>query len=116
MKLIKQLIIILSFMVIGQLLEWIIPLPVPSTIYAMILLLGALKLKLIRLSSIGQLGEFLVEHLSLFLITPTVALLTSWSQISDIILPVLILIAISKIAVLLISGWVTQYLNRKFYE
>lgn len=67
MKFVKQLMIILLFSFIGELLNSIIPLSIPASIYGMILLFIALATKIIKLEQIEDTAEYLLSIMLIFL-------------------------------------------------
>ena len=52
MKFIIQFIIIIAFTFIGELLHFLIPLPIPASIYGIVLLFAALMMKWVKVSDI----------------------------------------------------------------
>jgi len=75
MKYIKQLLIILSVSFAGELLHKFLPFPVPAGIYGVLLLFIALELKVIKLSSVKETGDFLTEIMPVMFIPPAVGLI-----------------------------------------
>ena len=60
MKYIKQFGIILGITCIGEGLKYLIPLPIPGSIYGLVLLLLLLIFKVVKLDQVKEAGEFLV--------------------------------------------------------
>ena len=52
MKYVLQFLIIMVFAFIGELLNFLIPLPIPASIYGIVLLFLALELKIVKVSDI----------------------------------------------------------------
>ena len=52
MKLLKQILIILAISFIGELLKYLLPLPVPASIYGMVILFIGLLTGIIPLASV----------------------------------------------------------------
>lgn len=61
MKYLKQFLIILVISLIGELLNKLLPLPVPASIYGMVILFIGLLSGVIKLSSVKEAGSFLIE-------------------------------------------------------
>lgn len=59
MKYIFQFVRILGFCLAGEILHTLLPLPIPASIYGLVLLLAALKIGLIRLEQVKGTGHFL---------------------------------------------------------
>ena len=113
MKYIRQSAIILAATCAGELLRYLIPLPVPGSIYGLLLLLGLLSLQIIRLEQVRETGEFLIEIMPLMFILAGAGLITSWTQMKGILLPLCIIIPLSTCLVMLVTGKVTGYLLEK---
>lgn len=58
MKHLKQFLIILLFSFLGEGLKALLPLPVPASIYGLVLLFAALELGIIKLSAVEDAGKF----------------------------------------------------------
>ena len=113
MKYIRQFLWILLFSFAGEILKYIIPMPVPASIYGLVLLLLALFTGVLRLESVKEVSKFLIEFMPLMFIPAAVGLLESWSALSGICVQVLITIAVSTILVMGVSGMVTQAVIRR---
>ena len=108
MKYIKQFGIILAISFLGELLNYLIPLPVPASIYGLVLMLLCLHFKLVGISSVKDAGMFLIEIMPLMFIPAAVGLITSWKAIAPKLLPYLIITALSTIFVMIVAGHTTQ--------
>lgn len=110
MKYISQFAIIMAITLVGELLNRVVPLPVPASIYGMLILFVALITGLIKLSAVKETGYFLIQILPLLFISPAVALLESWGVMQNIIIAVLVIAVVSTVLVVAVSGNVTQYI------
>ncbi|MDE6896503.1 MAG: CidA/LrgA family protein [Lachnospiraceae bacterium] len=113
MKYIRQFLWILLFSFAGELLKYVIPLPVPASIYGLLLLLLALVTGILRLESVKETSKFLIEIMPLMFIPAAVGLLESWDALSGILIQVLTATVVSTVLVMGVSGMVTQALIRK---
>lgn len=113
MKYIQQFLWILLFSFAGELLKYVIPLPVPASIYGLLLLLLALVTGILRLESVKETSKFLIEIMPLMFIPAAVGLLESWEALSGILIQVLTATVVSTVLVMGVSGMVTQALIRK---
>ncbi len=113
MKYIRQICIILLFSVLGELLHYWIPLPIPASIYGLVLLLLALILHIIRLEWVKETGDFLVQILTILFIPATVGLMTSFETVRAMLLPILLSVIVLTTIVLLVSGRVTQWVIKQ---
>lgn len=114
MKYINQFGIILIVSFIGEILKYLIPLPVPASIYGLIIMLALLKTKIIALNMVRDVGDFLVEIMPLMFIPPAVGLLVSWKELEKILIPVIIITVVTTIIVMVVTGKITQAVIRLF--
>ena len=61
MKYVKQFLIILLISFIGEGLNYLIPAPVPASIYGMVILFVCLCTKVVKLDDVKDTGMFLIE-------------------------------------------------------
>lgn len=108
MKYLRQLLIILIFSFIGELLHSLIPIQVPASIYGLVLLFIALLTGIIQLPQVKEAAKYLIEIMPLMFIPAGVGLLESWGDLKSILIPVLLLLVASTILVMGVSGKVTQ--------
>lgn len=108
MKYVRQFGIILSITFIGEILKYIIPLPIPASIYGLILMLLILKSKIISLDQVKETGTFLIEIMPLMFIPAAVGLLVSWESLKDIYIPIIIITILTTVVVMTVTGKVTQ--------
>lgn len=113
MKYIKQLLIILLFTLLGELLAKVIPLPVPAAIYGIVLLFTALCTGLLKPEKVAETAHFFVNILSMLLVAPTVNFLAYWGIIAPNLIPICIIILVSTFLVFAVSGLVTGWLLKK---
>lgn len=109
MRYMKQLSIILMISFIGEILKYFIPLPISASIYGLVLMLLALHFRIIKLSSVRDVGKFLIEIMPLMFIPSSVGLITTWDILHDNFIPVMVIIIVSTILVMSITGSVTQW-------
>jgi holin-like protein len=112
MKYIKQFAIILAVTFLGETLKYIVPLPVPASIYGLLLMLAALKTKIIPVEKVREAGNFMIEVMTLMFIPAAVGLLDSWNILKEIWLPVIIVTIATTILVMAVTGAVTQLFIR----
>ena len=110
MKWMKQFGIILLVSFVGEVLEKWIPLPIPASIYGIILLFLCLKLRIIPHESVHETGKFLIEIMPMMFIPAGVGLLTSWSLLQSFLVPLLVITVVSTFIVMIVTGKVTDFL------
>lgn len=113
MKYLRQLWIILFFSFLGEALHALIPLQIPASIYGLVLLFAALMAGWIRLPQVQETAKFLIEIMPLMFIPAGVGLIESWGELQPILIPVLVIMVVSTVLVMGISGGVTQGIIRR---
>ena len=113
MKYLFQLLIILAVSFVGEVLAALIPLPIPACIYGMALMLLALLTGLIPLRAVKDTGKFLIQIMPVMFVPATVGLLTHWSAMKAMLVPILIAVIPVTLIVMAVSGLVTQAVLRK---
>lgn len=108
MKYVRQFLIILVFSFIGELLKFLIPLPIPASIYGLVLMFLALQFRILKIESVKETAKFLVEIMPVMFIPAGVELLTSWSTLQEMLIPVVVITIVSTIVVMAVAGKVTE--------
>lgn len=112
MKYLKQFLLILVISFVGELLKCVLPLPVPASIYGMVLLFVGLATGIIKLNQVKDTGKFLIEIMPVMFIPAGVGLITSWETLKGVLVPVSIIMVVSLVTVMVISGRVSQRIIR----
>ena len=113
MKYLRQILVILLLSFLGEVLHALIPWPIPASIYGMLLLFIALSLKIIRVEQVKDAGNFLVTFLPVLFVAPIVSLLDCWDQLSENLLPILLILIGSTVLCFAVSGRVAQWVIRR---
>lgn len=112
MKYLKQFLVILVIAFAGEVLKYIIPLPIPASIYGLIILFVGLLTGLIRLEQVREAGKFLIEIMPVMFIPAAVGLLESWGVLQPMFLPVIIITLVSTVVVMAATGISSQLIIR----
>ena len=113
MKYITQFLIIMLFTFVGQLLQTLIPLPVPAAIYGLVLLFLALCSGLLKPEHIDKAAGFLISILPVLFVAPAVNILVYWDVIAPDLGAICVIVVASTVLTFAVAGWVTQWLVRK---
>ena len=113
MKYIRQFGIILLFSLVGEILGRLIPLPIPASIYGIILLFTALLTGLVKLEHVEKTGTFLIEIMPIMFIPAAAGLVESWGVVKASAVPFVVTTAVSTVVVMAVSGLVTQFIVRR---
>ena len=110
MKYVRQFWIILLISAMGEALHVLIPLPVPASVYGLVIMLIALGTHIIRLEQVKEAAEFLIEIMPVMFIPAGAGLITSWSQLQSFLAPLLVITILSTFIVMIVTGKVTDFL------
>ena len=116
MKYIRQFIIIILISFVGEVLNYLLPLPIPASIYGLGLMLLGLASGLIPLAAVKDTAHFLVEIMPLMFIPAATGLMTSWGIIRAKLFAYLAIAVITPVLVMVVSGRVTQFFLRRGKE
>lgn len=104
---------ILVFCFLGEILHAVLPLPLPSSIYGLILLLLALRLNIIQLEDVKEVGLFLTGIFPLLFVPAAAGVMELWAEMGSMLLPILLSIFPVTVLVLITSGHTTQAMVRR---
>ena len=116
MELVFQFCRILAVCFLGEALAAVLPLPVPASVYGLVLLLAALRLGILRLEQIKRAGDFLVGILPVLFVPAAAGVMDLWGELRALLLPCLIAVLPITLLVMGVSGQVTQRALRARHE
>ena len=111
MKYLHQLCLIFSFSFLGEVLNHLIPLPIPASIYGMILLFLALFTGIVPLKAVKEVGSFLTSILPVLFVVATVGLIDHWDLLRSTIFPIALILILTTLLTFAISGWIAQWIT-----
>lgn len=109
MKYVIQFLIIAAFAFVGELLHRFIPLPIPASIYGIVLLFIALELKWVKVSDIREVSSFLIAVMPIMFIPAAAGLMESWGAVKSSVWEYTLITIVSTFVVMGVSGAVTQF-------
>lgn len=113
MKYLKQFGIILLITTVGEIIRYIVPLPIPGSIYGLLLMFFLLLKNVIKLEQVKDAAMFLIEIMPVMFIPAAVGLLDSWGDLKPIIIPTAVILVISTVVVMAVTGLTAQAIIRK---
>lgn len=113
MKYVRQFMLILMISFCGELLKYVLPLPIPASVYGFILLFAGLMTGIIRLEMVKEAAKFLIEIMPLMFIPAGVGLIASWDVLKPVLVPIAIITVVTTIVVMAAAGRVTQWVIRR---
>ena len=108
MKYLKQFCIIIAISFVGEILNKIVPLPIPASIYGIVILFTLLCTKVIKLSDVKEVSKFLIDIMPIMFVPPAAGLLETWGIVQTGLWQYLLLTVVSTVVVMIVSGLVTQ--------
>lgn len=110
MKHLKQFGVILGVSCLGEILRYVLPFAIPSTVYGLVLMVLLLQCKVIKLEQVKETSTYLLEIMPILFVPSAVALMTTWGDLQSIAIPVCIISVVSTILVLFTTGKVTDFM------
>lgn len=109
-----QFLIIAAVSFVGELLSLVVPLPIPGSVYGLLLLLVLLITGVVKLRHIEKAADFLIQIMPMLFIAPAVSVLPIFDRVADSLLAVALVCVVSTLVVMIVTGVVAQALvNRK---
>lgn len=113
MKYLKQVLIILAFTALAELLAAVLPLPIPAAIYGIVLMLIALAAGIVTPEKVKEVSSFLISIMPVLFVPPAVRILEYWGIIASDVAAIVIISVSSTFLVFAVSGLVTQRIIRR---
>lgn len=88
----------------GELLYFLLPLPVPAGIYGLLILLALLLTGIVKERQMEQTAHFFLTVMPLLFLEPAVKLMTSFQALRGNIIPILLLCLVSTVVVTAVTG------------
>ena len=108
MRYVLQLLVIIAFSFMGEILQHILPFPIPASIYGIALLYGALQLGWIKVKHIREVSTTLIMAMPVMFVPPAVGLMSTWNEVADNYIKYLIIIVTSTFIVMGTSALLVQ--------
>lgn len=99
---------LLAFWLVGELVAHLFGWSIPGSIIGMILLTLALEFKIIKLSAVEDVSDFLIRNMAFFFVPPGVGLMVNFEMIADNWLAITVATLVSTVLVLVVTGFVAQ--------
>jgi len=113
MKYLKQILIILAFTMLGELLAYVIPFPIPAAIYGIVLMLIALGTGVLKTEAVKEVSSFLTGIMPILFVPPAVRILEYWGIIGPNLAAIAIIAVSTTFLVFAVSALVTQWIMKK---
>lgn len=84
--------------------------PIPGSIYGLLLMFVLLLAKVIKVEQVKDVGEFLIEIMPLMFIPAGVGLMASWGELQGFLIPLLVITVSTTFIVIFVTGKVTDFM------
>lgn len=112
MKYLKQFSIIIVISFVGEMLNKLLPLPVPGSVYGLVLMFLCLQTGIVKLASIKETAAYLVEIMPIMFIPAGVGLVESWDLLRSSLAAYIVIVLVSTYVVMAAAGHATQAVIR----
>lgn len=112
MKYMKQIGLIATISFISELLHYFLPLPIPASVYGMVILFVSLCLGIIKLPQVEDVADWMLSIMPIFFIAPSVGLINSFDSIKGQVLPLVTICFVSTVVVTALTGLIAQVIIR----
>ena len=112
-KLLRQFLVIMAVSFIGEILHAVLPLPIPASIYGLVLMLALLMTGALKLDAVEDAGKFMIEIMPVMFIPAGVGLMASWGTLKPVLVPVSVITVVALVAVMGATGRVSQCVIKK---
>lgn len=113
MKFLRQFMIILLLSFLGEVLKMFIPLPIPASVYGLVLMLLCLVTGILKTSQVKEAAFFLIEIMPVMFIPAAAGLIDSWKVLQPLLLPILVITVVITIFVMVVTGKIAQMIVQK---
>lgn len=113
MKFLRQFMIILLLSFLGEVLKMFIPLPIPASVYGLVLMLVCLMTGVLKTSQVKDAAFFLIEIMPVMFIPAAAGLIDSWKVLQPLLLPILVITIVITVFVMVVTGKVAQMIAQK---
>lgn len=113
MEIIRQCLILLGCLAVGEAIVWLTGITIPSSIIGMLLLTALLQMKVVKVEWVKSLSDFLIANFGFFFAPLGVALMLYFDVIKAEFVPITIATIVSTVIVLVATGWTFQILCRR---
>lgn len=113
MKYFKQAFIIIVITLIAEVLSHVLPVPLPASIYGMVILFVCLMTGVIKLEQVENVGEWLIAVMPAMFVVPGAGFITSWASLQPHLLSWSVIISVTTILVMAVAGLIAQSLQKR---
>ena len=106
-----QLALIVSVCLAGDKLSEVLPIDVPGNICSMVLLLAFLLGGVIKMESISDAADFLLDNMAVFFVPAAVAVMGVYSVIENVILKLVVVTLLTTVIVFFVTSFTVTFVS-----
>ncbi len=111
MKVIKQFFWIVLFAVIGDVVASLIPLPIPGSVYGLIIFFIVLHWKVLPMEKVDTVGSWLTSNMAIMFVPAGVGTINYLSNLAENWWQLPLIIVVSTVLLIIVIAWVTDRLS-----
>ncbi len=108
----KGILILLSYLVVGEGISMLINHFVPGNVIGMVLLFASLQAKIVKPESVEKVSEFLTKNMTIMFLPPSIGLIASYKILGNNIVTIVLAIVVSTMLVLAVVGKMMDKLDK----
>lgn len=112
LKYLKEIAIIFGITMVGEILNSIVPLPVPAGVYGLFILLGLLCSGILKVSDVSATGDFLLDMMPIMFVPAAVSLIDKIEELKAVLIPLFVISVVSTLVVMTVTGKTTELVLR----
>ena len=113
MKYLKQFGIILLVTCIGEIIRYFVPLPIPGSIYGLVIMFTMLCAHVIKVEDVREAAVFLIEIMPVMFIPAAAGLIESWGDLKPILIQTVVNLVLTTIIVMAVTGKTAMFMIGK---
>ena len=113
MKYLLQFALIGLISLVAELMGYFIPIPVPASIYGLVLLFLLLCFKVIKLEWVEDVAGFMLVVIPIMFVPPVVSLITKWDAIKYDVVTIVMTVVASTLITVVFSGLITNFMVKR---
>jgi holin-like protein len=110
MKHLLQFLLLMAFVLAGEAIYAVVPLPIPAGIWGLCLLLVALWTGIVKLPHIENIANFFLAIIPVLFVVPAVGILEIFGDIKSVWPAMLAVVAITYLAAMASTGWLAEFM------
>lgn len=108
----KGILILLSYLIVGEGISMLINHFVPGNVIGMVLLFASLQAKIVKPESVEKVSEFLTNNMTIMFLPPSIGLIASYKILGNNIVTIVLAIVVSTMLVLAVVGKMMDKLDK----